>query len=207
MLFRSRMYHHARRLVEDDEICVVEEDLEWNVFRLRGAGFRLRQVDANDIALPDVIVGLDLRVARMRDAAVFNEPLDLRSRVIGNLRRQEPVQAFADVLRLGGFLASPAEIESELQGDPSIDGAQVVSIADAAGTKPIAFVTLKPGGSFDEAALIARCKASLAGFKVPARVFCLDAFPSTVGPNGTKVQRHRLRDMADEFMRLRRTMP
>ncbi|MBM3531199.1 MAG: hypothetical protein FJX62_24255 [Alphaproteobacteria bacterium] len=67
--------------------------------------------------------------------------------------------------------------------------------------------TLKPGGSFDEAALIARCKASLAGFKVPARVFCLDAFPSTAGPNGTKVQRHRLRDMADEFMRLRRTMP
>ena len=108
---------------------------------------------------------------------------------------------------LGGFLASPAEIEAELQGDPSVDGAQVVSAAAASGTRAVGFVTLKPSGTFDEAALIARCKASLARFKVPERVFCLDAFPSTTGPNGTKVQRHRLRDMADEFMRLRRTMP
>lgn len=104
-----------------------------------------------------------------------------------------------DVLRLGGFLVSPAEIEAQLQSDPAIDGAQVVSIADTNGTRAVAFVTLRPGGDFDEARLIARCKAALAGFKVPARVFTIDAFPSTTGPNGTKVQRTRLREMAETW--------
>ena len=104
-----------------------------------------------------------------------------------------------DVLRLGGFLVSPAEIEAQLQSDPAIDGAQVVSTADTNGTRAVAFVTLRPGGDFDEARLIARCKAALAGFKVPARVFAIDAFPSTTGPNGTKVQRTRLREMAETW--------
>lgn len=160
-----------------------------------------------EIKGPSLMKGYDGNEDATREA--FTEDGWFRT---GDLGRMDPWGGFefetrmGDVLRLGGFLASPAEIESQLQGDPSVDGAQVVSIADAAGTRPIAFVTLKPGGSFDEAALIARCKAALAGFKVPARVFCLDAFPSTTGPNGTKVQRHRLREMADEFMRLRRTM-
>ena len=106
-----------------------------------------------------------------------------------------------DVLRLAGFLVSPAEIEAQLQADPAVGGAQVVSAAGADGTRAIAFVTLKPGSTFDEARLIARCKAALAGFKVPARVFSLDAFPSTTGPNGTKVQRRALREMAEAWTR------
>ncbi len=159
-----------------------------------------------EIKGPSLMIGYDGSDAATREA--FTEDGWFRT---GDLGRMDPWGGFefetrmGDVLRLGGFLTSPAEVEAELQGDPSIDGAQVVSIADAAGTKAIAFVTLKPGYGFDEAALIARCKAALAGFKVPTRVFCLDAFPSTTGPNGTKVQRHRLREMADEFMRLRRT--
>ena len=125
----------------------------------------------------------------------------------GDLGRMDPWGGFAfetrmgDVLRLAGFLVSPAEIEAQLQSDPAIDGAQVVSVADTSGTRAIAFVTLKPGGAFDEARLIARCRSVLAGFKVPARIFALDAFPSTTGPNGTKVQRNRLREMAEAWTR------
>jgi fatty-acyl-CoA synthase len=106
-----------------------------------------------------------------------------------------------DVLRLGGFLVNPLEIEAELQGDPNVDGAQVVAVAEASGTRAVAFVTLKAGGIFDEAALTARCKAALAGFKVPVRIFRLGGFPTTTGPNGTKVQRHRLREMAEAWTR------
>lgn len=104
-----------------------------------------------------------------------------------------------DVLRLGGFLVSPGEIEAELQRDPAIDGAQVVSIAAAAGMKAIGFVTLRPGGIFDEAALIGRCNSALASFKVPVRIFQLEAFPTTTGPNGTKVQRRALREIAEAW--------
>ena len=174
------------------------------------SGRVLPQGESGEIEIkgPSLMMGYDGNEAATREA--FTEDGWFRT---GDLGRLDPWGGFefetrmGDVLRLGGFLVSPAEIEAELQADPSIDGAQVVAIADAAGTKAIAFVTLKPGGGFDEAALIARCKSSLAGFKVPARIFCLDAFPSTTGPNGTKVQRHRLREMAEEQVRLRRTMP
>lgn len=152
---------------------------------------------------PSLMAGYDGDQAAT--SAAFTEDGWFRT---GDLGRMDPwggvefETRMGDVLRLGGFLASPAEIEAELQADPSIDGAQVVAIADASGTKAIGFVTLKPDGTFDEATLITRCKASLAGFKVPARIFCLDAFPSTTGPNGTKVQRHRLREMAEARTRV-----
>jgi fatty-acyl-CoA synthase len=124
----------------------------------------------------------------------------------GDLGRLDPWGGFefetrmGDVLRLGGFLVSPAEIEAQLQADAAVDGAQVVAVADRQGARAVAFVTLRPGAAFDEARLIARCRAALAAFKVPARIIRLDAFPTTSGPNGTKVQRRALRDMAETWL-------
>ncbi len=101
-----------------------------------------------------------------------------------------------DVLRLGGFLVSPAEIEAHLLRHDGVSGAQVVGMATPAGPRAMAFVTLKPGERFDEAALAAWCRQGLAGYKVPARIVPLEAFPVTVSANGVKVQRARLREMA-----------
>ena len=42
----------------------------------------------------------------------------------------------------------------------------------------------------------AHCARGLARFKVPARVFALDAFPVAESANGVKVQRAKLREMA-----------
>jgi fatty-acyl-CoA synthase len=95
-----------------------------------------------------------------------------------------------DALRLGGFLVAPEEIESFLLAQPGVLAAQVVE----KGGKAIAFVI--PGEGYDETALLAACAARLARFKVPARIMTLDAFPTTDGPNGRKVQRGRLREMA-----------
>jgi acyl-CoA synthetase (AMP-forming)/AMP-acid ligase II len=60
----------------------------------------------------------------------------------------------------------------------------------------VAFVTLAPGATLDEAALRDFCAAGLARFKVPARCAALDEFPTTMSANGTKVQKARLREMA-----------
>lgn len=65
----------------------------------------------------------------------------------------------------------------------------------------VGFVTLAPGASFDEAALRARCAHAMAKYKVPARIFALDEFPVTVGPNGVKIQRGKLRAMAQDKLR------
>ena len=50
----------------------------------------------------------------------------------------------------------------------------------------------------DEAAAIAHCRRGLANYKVPMRIFAIDDFPKTPSPNGFKIQRNKLRDMALE---------
>jgi len=101
-----------------------------------------------------------------------------------------------DVLRLAGFMVNPLEIEARIREFPGIDDAQVVEIATRAGNRPVAFVTLEAGVTLDEAAVIAHCRDGLATFKAPVRVVGLEAFPTAMGPNGAKIQRARLREMA-----------
>jgi fatty-acyl-CoA synthase len=104
-----------------------------------------------------------------------------------------------DVLRLSGFLVNPLEIEDRLCAYPGIDGAQVVEVATRAGNRPVAFVTLEAGAELDETAAIAHCRDGLAAFKAPVRVVALEAFPTAIGPNGAKIQRAKLREMAKDL--------
>jgi fatty-acyl-CoA synthase len=101
-----------------------------------------------------------------------------------------------DALRLSGFLVSPAEIEEVLQTHASVAGAQVVGVETPAGTKAFAFVILAPGAAFDERGLMAHCAGRIAKFKVPVRVQPIDAFPVTPGANATKIQKAKLRELA-----------
>lgn len=103
-----------------------------------------------------------------------------------------------DVLRLGGYLVSPAEIEHVVEQMPAVAEAQVVSVDRDGAPRPVAFVIARAGQVPDEAEVIAFCASRLAKFKVPIRVFTVDAFPTTLGPNGTKVQRNALQRQAQE---------
>lgn len=105
-----------------------------------------------------------------------------------------------DVLRLGGFLVSPLEIEAFLTRQPGVAEAQVVGVEGAQnggrGTAPFAFVIAHAGAGIDEAALIAACTADLARYKVPVRIVAIEAFPTSTGPNGPKISRADLRRLA-----------
>ena len=109
------------------------------------------------------------------------------------------LQRMGDVLRLGGFLVSPAEIENHLLGHADVADCQVVGVGSSRGTRPVGFVIPRPGSQFDEAALRAHCLAGLAKFKAPDRIFPVAEFPTTKSANGTKVQRAQLRRMASEL--------
>ena len=98
-----------------------------------------------------------------------------------------------DVLRLGGFLVHPTEIEFVITGLPGVVAAQVVAVDRPNGTRPVAFVI----GRFDEAEVIAECRRRLATHKAPIRVFGVDEFPTTPSANGTKIQRAVLRARAE----------
>lgn len=107
-----------------------------------------------------------------------------------------------DALRLGGFMVAPAEIEAYLERHPSVQACAVVAGAGAHAQRAIAFACGEAGADIDEAALMAFCREGLAGFKVPARIFVLDAFPTVASANGVKIRRNVLREWADEWTRV-----
>jgi fatty-acyl-CoA synthase len=99
-----------------------------------------------------------------------------------------------DVLRLGGFLVAPADIEPVLLELSAIREAQVVTVDLPTGTRPVAFVVADE--TFDEQAAIEHCRQRMARYKVPVRVIPLDAFPVTSSANGNKIQVVKLRELA-----------
>ena len=99
-----------------------------------------------------------------------------------------------DVLKLSGFMVSPAEIEAVLLGCAGVAQCQVVGVPSERGQRAVAFVRVE--GEFDEAQLQRACGEQLARYKMPARIVRLDAFPTTAGANAPKIQKNKLREMA-----------
>lgn len=105
-----------------------------------------------------------------------------------------------DSLRLRGYLVDPGEIEAHLAAHPAVAQAQVVGVAQPGqGDAAVAFVILRSPA--EEAALLAHCRAGLAAYKQPRRVLAVEEFPANNGPNGVKILKTRLRDMAEAALR------
>jgi len=98
-------------------------------------------------------------------------------------------------LRLGGFLVDPTEIEYALTQYAGVSAAQVVGLNIGGTLQPVAFVQ-SPDPAANTQAMRDALAAHVAPFKVPARIWMIDEFPSTASANGTKFQRVKLRDMA-----------
>jgi len=101
-----------------------------------------------------------------------------------------------DALRLGGFLVEPAEIEQALMQEDGIAAAQVVGVDYQQQTRAAAFVIARDGVDLESVRLALRAK--LAAFKVPLRIWAVAEFPVTDSANGAKIQRAKLRQMAQE---------
>lgn len=115
--------------------------------------------------------------------------------------RQFVFQArMGDSLRLAGFLVNPAEIEQAVEELPGILAAQVVGAQKDGKYVPVAFIVMQPGRTADPLAWHAECKRRLAGFKVPVHFEVLDEFPTVQSANSTKIQKHRLREMAQTLV-------
>jgi fatty-acyl-CoA synthase len=64
----------------------------------------------------------------------------------------------------------------------------------------VAFVIARAGVELREQDVIAHLAQRLARYKVPVRVIAVEAFPATASANGTKVQKTKLRDMAEALL-------
>ena len=82
----------------------------------------------------------------------------------------------------------------------AIAACQVIAIARAEGLIPIAFVILQHGAALDEATIIASLASRLARYKVPRRVVPVEAFHVTPGANATKIQKGKLREIAEALL-------
>ena len=100
-----------------------------------------------------------------------------------------------DVLRLGGYLTDPVEIENAIQDVVGVEKAQVVGVETDRGAKAFAFVI----GSAAPADILIHCQQTLAGYKLPIHMEMVDTFPMTESANGLKIQRAKLRQMAQEI--------
>jgi fatty-acyl-CoA synthase len=116
----------------------------------------------------------------------------------GDLGREESPGLFRflsrlkEVLKTGGFLVAPLEVEAVLGAHPAVAEACVVPRPDARwGEVGVAFVQLKPGAACAAAELLALCSARLASFKVPREIVFVDDYPRTATG---KIQRARLRE-------------
>ncbi len=107
-----------------------------------------------------------------------------------------------DTLRLGGFLVSPAEIEELIQEVPAVASCQIVGVRVRDALRPVAFVIARSGANVNEAEVIAYAGQRLAKYKVPVKVYVVDEFPTTPSANGAKVQKGKLREMAEGWLAL-----
>jgi len=97
-----------------------------------------------------------------------------------------------DMIISGGENIASSEIERVIYQMPEVAECAVIGIPDPKwGERPAAIVVAKPGQALSAEDVQSRCRAALASFKVPSRVFFRDALPRN--PSG-KVLKRVLRD-------------
>ncbi|RQH08201.1 AMP-binding protein [Bradyrhizobium sp. RP6] len=185
--------------------------------RIEGGGWpmspsarvRVRDTETGELATSGVSGEIEIS-APSRFLGYFNNPEATRDAITadgffrtGDIGRLRGDGSFAyetragDAMRLGGFLVAPGEIEDELKSCTGVADAQVVAVDLKGQARCVAFVIPAKQPPMQET-LVARLRERLAGYKVPARIYLVDAFPITDSANGVKIQRARLRAMAME---------
>ncbi|GMO11138.1 AMP-binding protein [Bradyrhizobium sp. TM233] len=185
--------------------------------RIEGGGWpmspdakvRVRDAETGELAASGISGEIEIS-APSRFLGYFNNPDATRDAITadgffrtGDIGRLRGDGSFVyetragDAMRLGGFLVAPGEIEDELKSCPGVADAQVVAVDLKGQARCVAFVIPAREPPMQER-LVARLRERLAGYKVPARIYLVDAFPVTDSANGVKIQRARLRAMAME---------
>lgn len=175
-----------------------------------GAKVRVRDLESGRLAAPGVVGEIEIRapgnfVGYLDEpdatAAAVDEDGFFRTGDLGRLREDGSfvyLTRRGDAIRLGGFLVTPLEIENVLGKLDGVLDAAVIAVEIAGQVRCVAFLATAPGAALTEAEVIAAARQRMASFKVPAKVWFVDALPVTVSANGAKVQRSKLREMALE---------
>lgn len=116
----------------------------------------------------------------------------------GDLARQDDEGYFyiagrkKDMIISGGENIYPAEIEAVLHNHPAVASAAVFGLPNAKwGETPVAALIKRPGADVTMEDILAFCQERLARYKIPKRIFFVDAFPLM---GSGKVAKRQLRE-------------
>ena len=116
----------------------------------------------------------------------------LHSGDVGILRDDgylEIVDRLKDIIIVGGFNVSPAEVESVILHREEVAQVAVVATPDARlGEVGTAFVVLVPGKFVEPAELEAWCREQMANFKVPRHFHLVDSLPMNASGKVVKTE-------------------
>jgi acyl-CoA synthetase (AMP-forming)/AMP-acid ligase II len=102
-----------------------------------------------------------------------------------------------DIIIVGGFNVSPAEVEAIILRRDDVAQVAVVGVPDGRlGEVGAAFVVVRPGSSVEEKDLMAWCRDHMANYKVPRYVRSLDALPTN---SSGKIMKAVLRETASRL--------
>jgi long-chain acyl-CoA synthetase len=97
-----------------------------------------------------------------------------------------------EMIITGGFNVYPREVENAISTLDGVAEVAVIGVPDEKWGEAItAIVVAAPGAGLDEAAVVAHCRAEIAGYKVPKRVEFIDELPKS---GSGKVQKRQMRD-------------
>lgn len=190
-----------------------------------GAQVRVRDLDSGQLLGPGQTGELellhpDIMLGYLGDAVAtenaFTADGFLKTGDLGYLNEDggfTHLSRIGDVLRIGGYLVNPLEIEEALLHGLPVPtehiptACQVVEVEAHGSARPVAFVTGSSDYVHDEAVLIRACQGRLAKFKIPIRVLHVTEFPTTSSPNGFKVIKSALREIARKALQSNEGLP
>lgn len=93
-----------------------------------------------------------------------------------------------DMIKTGGENVASREVEEVLYRHAGVEEAAVFALPDPLWVEAVvAAIVRRDGVELDDAQIIAHCRAHLAGFKIPKRIFFVDALPKN--PSGKLLKR------------------
>ena len=119
-----RMHHQSGRLVDDDQMIVLVDDGEGDVFALQRRIGRRRHLDADRLAWFDSASRLQYRPAVDADLPVPDQRLHSRSAEVGQARGEQVIEPATPVRRRHMLATSVASVGSNLGGKGCAGGAR-----------------------------------------------------------------------------------
>ena len=101
LVSRGRVDHHVGRLIDNDDVIVLVDNLERDRFRGGLGRLRRRHVEHDGIAGIDAMARIADRAAADRDRAGLDQRLEPAARQFGDMRRQHAVKPHSGVIRRG----------------------------------------------------------------------------------------------------------